>query len=567
MSVARTLPSTAFGLSALVLALAWTGRATPAITPLGIAGLVLLVLAARARIARGPAPSPVAVVIAVLTGVAFFGALVLGGLAWPLLESSPAVIATRLPPTLAGLAGLGLAALFAWPSLEESRGDPGDVPATPWLPAAFTGSALHLWLFLACPPLIQLDSAANLFEPPLFALAWDTPHHPPLYAEAVKALVGLDPLRGLTLLMAAQHVLVVGVAALFARTIALETGSRLAAGLGGVALAVDGHLAAFSQLVMTEALAVVFLVGAVAFAAEASRRERAGPWLLAAGTCAALATLTRQVAQAWFVLACLWLVLGRVRPRRGAVLVFAIAAVAPVAFFVLHNLFFQGRASLTSSGRVLSYRTVQEMPELTDPSAPPGDELERARAIVWRERENCWMGPYQALRNELAWSDERIDGTIPRFYVEQALRHPWHFTRVTVRYFADLLRGSEPFEGLLAFHDACLDNPTTAPVWHALPRTTASPALSTVLAATSTSASAPVLLLAALAPLLARGRARWLALFAVASAAYFLLVAALFQPPLARFRIPASPFVILAAAVSIARLGELATSRAKEPTS
>src|SRR5205823_1499121 len=63
-----------------------------------------------------------------------------------------------------------------------------------------------------------------------------------------------------------------------------------------------------------------------------------------------------------------------------------------------------------------------------------------------------------------------------------------------------------------------------------------------------------LLLLAAASPLLAAPRARGLALLSLGSAAYFVLIPALAEVPLPRYRLPAVPFLALAAGAGLAGL-------------
>jgi 4-amino-4-deoxy-L-arabinose transferase-like glycosyltransferase len=388
-------------------------------------------------------------------------------------------------------------------------------------------------------------------EPPLFTEAEHFFHHPPIYVLLVKAF-GSGPrfLVGLQALVALQHALVVCLALGVERVTRLETESPLAAALAGIFIACDPHLALYAQLVLTEVVAISFALGGVVLLFEAARRERADRWLFAAGASAALATLTRQAFEFWPFVAAAWLLAaGPVRPRRRAAAIFFVAAYLPLLPFVLHNHVFFGRPALTAAtGRNLVYRVCEGLPDLTDAKAPPGDELERARRRIHENRDRLWKGAYDAVAADLGWSDDRIDAAVQRFYFEQVFKYPAEFTRVTVAYVCQLLVATETIGSILELHN--LTRPVASQPWDLLPHAEPAPAwLEAVNGAEPTSAPS-FLMFAAVAPLLARGRARRLALLAVASVGYVVVLTSLVELPVFRYRLPAVPFMVLACAAA-----------------
>lgn len=534
------------------------GRAQPTLT-LVLFGAALggLALCAWRRLQRGPVPRRW--VLTVLLGLFSLNAGMVLGTISPLYQPQFEFYFRRLGP---GLAILG-AFLLIWPALlwpflarswsaQASPVDPCEVPDARWSPALVLLASLgcHLGLYLAAAgPYVQLDSVANLWEPPLFEFG-PIAHHPPVYAQLVEALSPKQgPAPGLSLLILLQHVLVIGVALGIERAGRLLSGSPWVGCLAGVLVGVDSAWNMYAQSVMSETLSSSLCVLSALCLIEAERRERPLRWTLAAGALGALATLTRQAMQAWFGVGLIWLVgFSALRPRRSTTATLALAALLPVSCMVFHNYVFSGKASLTGSlGRNLAYRALLDMPELTDPDAPPGDEWERARQLAWAKRKECWVGPYNALQIGMGWSHDQVDKAFVRFYFEQMRRHPGQFFRVTLSYFGRLLVARESLEEhAIPIHNFFLER-----VPWGLPAQPPASGAIRFFDSFHLSRHPLWLILAALAPLLARGRARRASFLALGGFTYFLLLASLVEEPVLRYRLPGVPLLYLAGGLAL----------------
>lgn len=537
---------------ALVAALAgcsailWAVFPAPGPAPQGaVRGITVLSLATRLLAAEALALCALAALVAALRpGLAAFGRRM--SLGAGLLGASSMVLWLALPR------------LRSWWGAGIQATDPAPPPPASRLARAFVVVAWlapHLAVALALAPLVQIDSWINVLEPDLFVPVERSFHHPPLYCVLVKAGAQARALvDGLTAVVICQHLMVLGIALWVEDLVRRATGRAWVSAATGCALAVDGHLLMFAHSIMSEVLAGLALVLALGWLwrAEGEGRSPARSLLLA-GAFAGLATLTREVAQAWFLVGALWLLgVARLTPRAHACLTFAAPALLLPVALVVHNYVFQGQARFTvASGRSMTSRLTVGMPSLTDPLAGPDDELERARAVIWRERDRPggWVAVYEPLHRELGWDDERISSAVHRLYLEQARRHPLAFTRVTLQGFWGILRGSEPFSDLLSFHDRVL--PGGLAGWDALPRVGPGPRWLSWLDALAVTHRWPVLLLALLAPVLCRGPARRLAVLALATAGYLIAIPALVEFPLPRYRVPAIPFLALAAGLGL----------------
>ena len=257
--------------------------------------------------------------------------------------------------------------------------------------------------------------------------------------------------------------------------------------------------------------------------------------------------------QAWFGVGLIWLTLfSALRPRRLACLALCVTSLLPVGTYMLRNYVALERGIVTASlGRNLVYRVVYQMPDLTDPDAAPGDELERARQIVWRERTRVWVGPWVALSEELGWSDARINQAVVGFYLEQVRRHPGPFIRVTLESFRELATNPENMSAAFAFHNDKLDHC----LWESPPAMPGPEEITPTIAFLNRlqpSCNRWWLLLAALSPLLAWGAGRRASFLALGGSVYFCLLAALVEVPTPRYRLPGVPLIYLAGCLSLA---------------
>ncbi|MCA8924188.1 MAG: hypothetical protein KDD82_20430, partial [Planctomycetes bacterium] len=460
---------------------------------------------------------------------------------------------------LLALAGAALLALPWERWLAPREADPGH-PAR-WSLAVVVGlSALWHLAVLASTggPLVQIDSAANLYQMPLFhPTSGGAPHHPPFYPALIRLVAdGPHFWSGLWAVIAVQHAAVVVAAATVERLLARWSLGAVAA-LGGLAVGLNGQLALYAQSIMTEVFgAVPVLVGfALVFLAPSRRRPLA--WLLAAGACVGLGALTRQIDQGWFAVGALGIVLSRVRPRWTAVGVFCAAALAPILLTILHNYVYTDRAVFTAAvGRNLTYRVLVDAPELPRGTDPATDPWEAARQIAWRERDTCWLGPYNALKEELGWSDAQVDQAFQHFYREQLLGHPAHYARQTLGYAGTLLTVRETFEGGVDWHNKVREL-LEVDAWTTPPPARHPPAPLELWAEFAPTTRVPFLLLALLAPVVTRGLPRAAALTALAAVAYFVGLTCLVELPVARYRLPAVGFLILAASLSLGGLAQL----------
>ncbi|MEZ6188478.1 MAG: hypothetical protein R3F62_26190 [Planctomycetota bacterium] len=551
----------------------WLGLgAAPGLLEALALGCAAGLTAARRRLRHGPPPPPRHEALLAALGVAAL-AVAVSAAGWGGLGAThPQASALRLPARGAACAGLlCLAALAYAPQLRAGTRwlldvqGPAQEPTPPWGWSAWlvlgVGLVWQTLLLVACgSPLIQTDSWVNLLEPDLLQ-PWPHPyHHPPLYSGLIKTLGGgAHPLLGLTLLIAAQHALVLGMGLLAESSVRRACGSAVGGAVAGLLVVLCGHLTIYAHLVMSEVVSTSWVVLSLALVLRAARREGAGPWLLAAGLAAGLGTLTRQAMQGWFVAGVIALLCLRFVRWRRALALFLLGALGPVFAMVLHNAVFHGRPSLTAAvGRNLFYRLGPGMPDLTDPDAAPDDPYERARQVIWEHRHHGgYARAYAEIERELGWSDPQIEAAMKRFYLEQIQRHPREFAQVTWQFFTTLLMGHESAELSVGMHDE--DLPHAPEVWRGLPRAGPWPPWVVRALAFQPTSLWPTLLLALLSPLLARGPGRALALAACASAAYFLVIPALIEVPLPRYRLPAIPFFAMGCGASVsfldARLG------------
>jgi len=544
---------------------------------LALSSLIAWVVLAQPLL-RGETPPARHEVALACAGAAATGmAALAGGLGgFGCAEPDPLAELLRTPAyAMVGAAVLCFGALACAPLLRGAAAWAWDVRAadapalTPsWSRAAWVvfgaGVLLQGAVFLAHDgPLVQADSWANVWGPPLFQHWGTPPHFTPLYAELVKLANGApDPVFALTALVALQHAALLGVGLLVERTVRLTASSQLAGVCAGLLIVCCGHLALYAQQVMSEVLSIGWVTLATACLFAAPRSPTPQRWLVAGGLASALATLTRQAMQGWFVAGALAVACLGFPQRKRALLLYLAAALLPLAATIAHNGVFYGRPSLTASlGRNLYYRVTRGVPDLTDPSAEPGDPYEHARELIWEHRDGGWLDAYSAIDAELGWEDATIEQAMQRFYVEQALRHPVAFARVTLEYSWALLVARENPMTLLRFHNQVLPE---LPAW-ALPPADPEGWVARWVHAFQPTSSAPVLLLALLSPLLVAGRARVLALTALVSVAYFVVLTSLVELPVARYRLPTVPFLAIACGLGVGGLAQRARAWRRSP--
>lgn len=542
-----------------------------AIALLGALGLAGLVLWARDRLSREPTPHLLAVLCGVLGAVALAGAVLLGGPGATLAKDLETEC-RRLATGLAAVALLALgAAAFGRHLVAEL--DPAKLASSELAPAPppgrlailtilLLGGLYHAALFLSVPPLVQIDSWCNLWEPPLFTFSGGLPHHPPVYVELVRLATLGSVVDGLRALMAFQHLVALATALLVERSVRRATGSALAGLAAGLAVALDGMLALYAQEVMTEAVAVGLTVATVAGLVEAEDRPAPGAWLVLAGVACALGTLTRQVVQGWFLVLVAWLLFSTpLRPRGRAALALALGVLLPLGAALLHNHVFYGRAALTAAlGRSLTHRICRGLPDPHDPAAPPGDPLETARRLVGEHRADLWLGAHNAIREKLGWSDEEIGRAMVKIYLEQIQKYPLAYAKISLQYFLFFVFGNEPLSGAIDFHEQV--RPNAPPPWNPLPAAPRPPAALEALGSVALTSRLPVLVLALLAPLVARERARRLALLALLSTGYFFVVPSLVEGDVLRYRLLGTSFLAMGAVIAVHALASRARRRA-----
>jgi len=535
---------------------------------LGLLSLTGWVVLAQRRLRAAPAPALPEVGLALLGVTAAAVAVISGGVTG-FGTADPHPLAHLLRPKALAMVAASLGcfgALAVWPLLAGAYAwvsdvrPPGALPLNPswsrgeWIVLG-AGLLVQGVVFLAHEgPLIQVDSYTNMWEPQLFTHGPDPFHHTPIYVVLIKGLDGLSPESslGFSLLIAAQHLLTVGMGLIAARTVRLAGRSDAAGCCAGLLIVCCGHLSLYAQHLMSETLSIGWTVLATGCVFSATRSARPARWLIAGGLAAAGATLTRQAMQGWFVAPAIAVVLLGFGHRKRALALYLAGALIPVAALIVHNGVFLSRYSLTAGlGRNLHYRVAKGLPDLTDPDAEPGDPYERARELIWKHRNGSWLDSYSAITGELGWSDQQVEEAFKRFYVEQVKRHPLAFTRVTLDYCWVLLLAHEDAPSALGFHNTILSRLTD---WEHLPPTETEGWTARWLHAFQPTSNLLVLFLAVIAPLVVRGRARILAVTAFLSVGYFVLVTSLVELPVPRYRLPAAPFIAIACGLSVGSL-------------
>lgn len=556
------------------------GAAAPALlAALSVLAVGALAPIARARLRRGCAPSPGEATLAVLLVLSIAGAGLLGSFG-DRLAGEHREECRRAALDLSVASVLFLAFLVALPRLSALSGGGETALATP----AGKGTALvlvagllfHAVAFVSLPPLVQLDSFGYLVQQQPFVPHGLAPHSPPFYPlflEVVRRALlspAFETWLGTVVLL--QHALAVGVALAVEAGLRRAGASPLHAALGGFVIALDGQLALYAHSIMSEALALAFALASVLLLVEAGGRERPARLVALAGLAAALATITRQAAEGWVLVPSLVLLAcGGVRPRARALMLFLACALLPVALVALHNHAFSGRLVLTgAAGRNLIMRATWEgMPELTDPGASPDDPLERARRIVREERPGTknWGRAHERLGTELGWSDAEIDAAFVRFYFEQLRRDPGAFVRTTAELAFEILRARETWAGAIAFQRSFGDHAWVVRGEEVRPPRIDGepPSLVRFLEGLALPTRLGVLALAALAPFVARGQARVLALLSAGTVLYFVGIAAVTEQPIPRYRLPAMPFVVVAAMLALAAVAPARLAKLKWP--
>lgn len=534
------------------------------VVAVSLALLGLLVLSGRAALREDPAG---AALVAVGVACGAFALVAAGqvalfmGQALPEEEGSAYLL--RMARALGGGGAALLLALEARSALfgPLTRAAPAEplAAARRWLPVGATllvGGALHALVFAALPVVVSIDSYVNVWEAPFFEPTEVRSHQAPVYVWLVKACARGDLHARLVALVLVQHAAVVCSAAALAHVVGLLTSRAWTGVLAGLLVAGDAQLAVFASSVMHEAFATSIMVLAAVALLWTLRLDgwSASVGLFGAGLLAALAALTRQALQLWFLVpVALVLVWGAWRPRRRAAAWLLAGAIGPVVAVMSHHYAFRGHFGVTgSAGRNLLYRVIYDMPPLEPTGAAQDDPVERARGLVWAKRETAWLGPYNAIRDELGWSDPEVDRFVVSLYVERLRRHPLRFARVSVECAWGTLVNVHPPWNLLDFHRFVLfDNEFTPAAWRALPLGERDVPWLEAWSALCAAAAPVVLVLALACPFVVEARSRPLATLCAGSALYVALITALAAVPLGRYRLPATPFLLCAAALTL----------------
>ncbi len=532
----------------------------------GATSLLVLFLAARASLASDTPPPLHRIFLGLLCVVLLGLGLVtatLGSLLWPervAYQHFRAEVAIYVA-ILWGLTFVPYGRAWAYLRSEERPGPRASevlVPRPRWATLAIISVwfLVHATLWATYPPLVQVDSWCNVFlEPNLFAASKTQMHHLPLYSLVVKffawekgALV-----VGLSIITAAQHLLVLAVAFTGDRLIRRVTNSPIAAALAAMAIVLDAQLASYAQMIMTEVLSLSLAVFVVASLLEALFSKRALAWICLGGVLAGLAILARQAFMLWVLLPALWLLVAGFKKRGFKfVIAFLVLAWAPLVLILIHNGYFYGRAQLTESGRFLVYRIAWTVPLPSEEEAAR-DPDKRALRLIVLEKERVWVGPYERLRSELGWSDEEYTRQVRRLWIQMALTRPRLLLRATTGDAWKTLRANGAdlhLKTIAEAHNYYV--PDGLGDWSQLPRADAPGALRTLWADWSISWLFPVLILSLLGLVPVPGRVRGTALLLFLSIAYLVFLPCLIVYQVGRFRVPAIPFLLLSAGLGLA---------------
>jgi 4-amino-4-deoxy-L-arabinose transferase-like glycosyltransferase len=402
-----------------------------------------------------------------------------------------------------------------------------------------------------------------------------TPGYPWLVAFAIVA--GGEDLRSLVFL---QHLLGIATAGL---TFALgrlcfppaRTG-RIVGLAAGLLVALNGALVISEHSVMTEALFVPLVVGAITALVAALRRS---DLLLfgVAGILLGFATLTRPVAQVLLPIVPLTILLVS-RAWRPALVRSAVALAAfglVLVPWMVRSAVEQDSASVGSLGQSLIGRTARhDRGAFTyyDPAihANESADLVRARRILQQAADNGSSGKaiHTRLRRELGLSPAEADRLMRRLAVEAILRQPGYYVQGTLQRFVRMADGS-----VERLRDARNTADTARERWeddasrHLLQPATPAEDRAAPLAAALTSIWQPgyvgpaIPLLAVLGTVVSLLRPAWRPAVTLGLAAFALLfISAALVGNVSRYRYPADPFLAVLAIGGLAWAGERARS-------
>jgi 4-amino-4-deoxy-L-arabinose transferase-like glycosyltransferase len=398
-----------------------------------------------------------------------------------------------------------------------------------------------------------------------------TPAYPWLVAFAIVA--GGEDLRALVFLQHAIGVLTAGLT--FALGRLCFTPARVGRVVGlvaGLSIALDGALVLSEHTVMTEALFVPLVVGALTALVAVLR---GGNLLLfgAAGLLLGAATLTRPVAQALVPVVPLGILLmsRSWRPTlvRSAVALGAFGLV--LLPWVVRSSVEQDSASVGSLGQSLIGRTARHDRgawTYFDPALhadEPADRV-RARRILQQAADNGSSGKsvHTRLRRELGLTPAEADRLMRSLAVEAILRQPGYYVQGTLQRFVRMADGSvERLRDARNVTDTARERWEDAPSGHLLQPATPAEDRAAPLAATLTSIWQPgyvgpaLPLLAVLGAVVSLFRPAWRPAVTLGLAAFALLmVSAALVGNVSRYRYPADPLMAVLAVGGAAWLVE-----------
>jgi 4-amino-4-deoxy-L-arabinose transferase-like glycosyltransferase len=448
---------------------------------------------------------------------------------------------------------------------------------------AFVALLLRVGFLFRAPVFVTGDSEGYLV--PAYQLArglgFDlslkrTPAYPGFVALVIAAWS--EDLRALAF---AQHVLGVATAVLTFLLGRLTFG--LLVGLGaGLLTAVNGGLLLAEHTVMTEALFVPLLLGAVTALVAALRSKRVALYAVA-GLLLGAATLARPVAQVVALLVPVAIVL--VERRWRPTVLFSAAALGAFGLTLLpwmaRSAGEHESAAVGSLGQTLVGRTARHDrgaftyydPAIDD--ADPDETRRQARVVLQQAANNGSSGKaiHTRLRRELGLSAAETDRLMRDLAVEAILRRPDYYVRGTIQRFVRLSSGS--VERLGAYRNTSdvarerwEDEPTRYLLTPATPaEDRAAPAAAGMVALYQPGylgPTLPLLALVGLAIAFARPASRPAVVVGLAATALLFASAALVGN-VARYRFPLDPMLAVLALGALAGLLRFFASRVPRP--
>jgi len=406
-----------------------------------------------------------------------------------------------------------------------------------------------------------------------------TPAYPWLVAFSIA--VGGEDLRSLVFLQHALGVLTAGLT--FALGRLCFTPARLGriVGVGaGLLVTLNGGLILSEHTVMTEALFVPLVVGALT-ALVAALRGSSLPLFGLAGLLLGIATLTRPVAQVLVPIVPLMILLvsrsWRLTLLRSAVALAAFGLV--LAPWMVRSAVEQDTASVGSLGQSLIGRTARHDRgawTYYDPAlhADQPPEMVRARRILQQAADNGSSGKaiHTRLRRELGLTPAEADRLMRNLAVEAILRQPGYYVQGTLQRFVRMADGSvERLRDARNTADTARERWEDEPSRHLLQPATpaedrAAPTATFLTTIWQPGYVGPVLpLLAVLGTVLALLRAEWRPAVSLGLSAFALLfISAALVGNVSRYRYPADPLLAVLAVGAVAWLiGLVAAKRGR----